>query len=206
MNRRRDTPAAELPRPPWLEQRCLQRDHVLESPGPLFRIPYQQPAQCQFTVHDVGRHDRRRHQCRARSMLSPTYNRPGTPSIFHSATTRATCRRAIISSALRLQLTVQNLMGKHAAFEYGPNASTRNPAGFSITHAGLRPSDRSHADQELVIRLRPVRQAKACRTVRLQSRPIRAAFSFQSASAARQPCPDPVKCRQFGSHTEEIFQ
>ena len=34
---------------------------------------------------------------------------------------------------ITLQLTVQNLMGKHAAFEYGPNASTRNPAGFSIT-------------------------------------------------------------------------
>jgi hypothetical protein len=34
---------------------------------------------------------------------------------------------------ITLQLTVVNLMGKHAAFEYGPNSSTRNPAAFSLT-------------------------------------------------------------------------
>ncbi len=33
---------------------------------------------------------------------------------------------------ITLQLTVNNLMGKHSPFEYGPNASTRNPSGFSI--------------------------------------------------------------------------
>ncbi len=34
---------------------------------------------------------------------------------------------------ITLQLTITNLMGKHAAFEYGPNSSTRNPAAFSLT-------------------------------------------------------------------------
>ena len=33
---------------------------------------------------------------------------------------------------ITLQLTVVNLMGKHAPFEYGPNSQTRNPSGFSI--------------------------------------------------------------------------
>ncbi|MDE2477140.1 MAG: TonB-dependent receptor plug domain-containing protein [Alphaproteobacteria bacterium] len=33
---------------------------------------------------------------------------------------------------ITLQLTVNNLMGMHAPFEYGPNASTRNPSGFSL--------------------------------------------------------------------------
>ena len=33
---------------------------------------------------------------------------------------------------ITLQLTVTNLMGKHAAFEYGPNSTTRNPGGFDI--------------------------------------------------------------------------
>jgi hypothetical protein len=33
---------------------------------------------------------------------------------------------------LTLQLTVINLLGRHAAFEYGPNSTTRNPAGFNI--------------------------------------------------------------------------
>ncbi len=31
-----------------------------------------------------------------------------------------------------LQLTINDLMGKHAPFEYGPNSQTRNPSGFSI--------------------------------------------------------------------------
>ena len=33
---------------------------------------------------------------------------------------------------MTLQLTVVNVMGKHAPFEYGPNSQTRNPSGFSI--------------------------------------------------------------------------
>lgn len=33
---------------------------------------------------------------------------------------------------ITLQLTVTNLMGIHAPFEYGPNSSTRNPSGFSL--------------------------------------------------------------------------
>ncbi|HEX5279135.1 MAG TPA: TonB-dependent receptor [Micropepsaceae bacterium] len=33
---------------------------------------------------------------------------------------------------ITLQLTVLNLLGRHAAFEYGPNSSTRNPSGFDI--------------------------------------------------------------------------
>ena len=33
---------------------------------------------------------------------------------------------------LTLQLTVINLLDKHAAFEYGPNSATRNPSGFDI--------------------------------------------------------------------------
>lgn len=33
---------------------------------------------------------------------------------------------------LTIQLTVNNLMGKHSAFEYGPNSATRNPSGFDI--------------------------------------------------------------------------
>src|SRR5262249_11212361 len=33
---------------------------------------------------------------------------------------------------ITLQLTVINLLGKHAAFEYGPNSATRNPSGFDI--------------------------------------------------------------------------
>ncbi|HEX5279140.1 MAG TPA: TonB-dependent receptor plug domain-containing protein [Micropepsaceae bacterium] len=34
---------------------------------------------------------------------------------------------------LTLQLTVQNVLGKHASFEYGPTSATRNPAGYDIT-------------------------------------------------------------------------
>ena len=33
---------------------------------------------------------------------------------------------------ITLQLTVTNLMGIHAPFEYGPTSATRNPAGYSI--------------------------------------------------------------------------
>ena len=33
---------------------------------------------------------------------------------------------------LTLQLTVTNVMGRHASFEYGPNSTTRNPGGFNI--------------------------------------------------------------------------
>lgn len=34
---------------------------------------------------------------------------------------------------LTLQLTVHNVLGKHASFEYGPTFATRNPAGYDIT-------------------------------------------------------------------------
>jgi hypothetical protein len=33
---------------------------------------------------------------------------------------------------ITLQLTIQNLMNKHAAFQYGPSTSTRNPSGYDI--------------------------------------------------------------------------
>jgi hypothetical protein len=33
---------------------------------------------------------------------------------------------------ITLQLTVQNIMGKHAAFEYGPTTSVRNPGAYDI--------------------------------------------------------------------------
>lgn len=33
---------------------------------------------------------------------------------------------------LTFQLTVQNLMGIHPAFEYGPTSTIRNPAGYNI--------------------------------------------------------------------------
>jgi hypothetical protein len=33
---------------------------------------------------------------------------------------------------ITVQVTVQNLMGRHAAFEYGPTTSTRNIAGYDI--------------------------------------------------------------------------
>jgi hypothetical protein len=33
---------------------------------------------------------------------------------------------------ITVQLTVQNLLGKHAPFEYGPSTSTRNPSGYDI--------------------------------------------------------------------------
>ncbi len=33
---------------------------------------------------------------------------------------------------MTIQLTVQNLMGKHSSFEYGPSTSTRNYAGYDI--------------------------------------------------------------------------
>ncbi|HEX5279142.1 MAG TPA: TonB-dependent receptor plug domain-containing protein [Micropepsaceae bacterium] len=38
---------------------------------------------------------------------------------------------------ITLQLTVQNLMGIHSAFSYGPNSSTRNPGGYDLTHSDL---------------------------------------------------------------------
>ncbi len=33
---------------------------------------------------------------------------------------------------ITFQLTIQNLMGKHSSFEYGPSTSTRNPSGYDI--------------------------------------------------------------------------
>jgi iron complex outermembrane receptor protein len=38
---------------------------------------------------------------------------------------------------LTLQLTVQNLMGVHSPFSYGPNSSTRNPGGYDLTRSDL---------------------------------------------------------------------
>ena len=36
-----------------------------------------------------------------------------------------------------VQLTIQNLMGIHSAFEYGPSISTRNMAGYDITKSNV---------------------------------------------------------------------
>ena len=33
---------------------------------------------------------------------------------------------------ITVQLTVTNIFGIHAPFEYGPTSATRNPAGYSI--------------------------------------------------------------------------
>jgi len=38
---------------------------------------------------------------------------------------------------MTLQLTVQNLTGRHASFEYGPNTNTRNPGGYDLTKSDL---------------------------------------------------------------------
>jgi TonB dependent receptor len=38
---------------------------------------------------------------------------------------------------LTIQLTVQNLMGKHPSFEYGPSSSVRNPGGYNILQSDL---------------------------------------------------------------------
>ncbi len=38
---------------------------------------------------------------------------------------------------MTVQLTVQNLMGIHSPFSYGPNSSTRNPGGYDLTKSDL---------------------------------------------------------------------
>ena len=38
---------------------------------------------------------------------------------------------------MTIQLTVQNLMGKHPSFEYGPSESVRNPGGYNILESDL---------------------------------------------------------------------
>ena len=34
-----------------------------------------------------------------------------------------------------IQLTIQNLMGIHSPFEYGPTSVTRNPGGYDLTRS-----------------------------------------------------------------------
>jgi hypothetical protein len=38
---------------------------------------------------------------------------------------------------ISVQLTIQNIMGIHAPFEYGPTAVTRNPAAYDLTRSDL---------------------------------------------------------------------
>jgi hypothetical protein len=38
---------------------------------------------------------------------------------------------------ITLQLTIIDLLGRHAAFEYGPNSATRNPSGFDIIQPNM---------------------------------------------------------------------